>query len=317
MARPRKANPGSGTPGGLTPAQAQQLAGATLNGGKVPKVSNSATGTTQTSTSASSADYGLDTAGLGTISSQVLPGANTLFGQSPIQPQANGQWGIPQLLPRPNLTAQDTVTNFLGLTGPKLATIQQQMYQAGDIYPAGYKPTLGTMQPDDIAAFKRVVLGFAVNPSQQDAQGNKIGLDGYLNSLATQGKTKGASQKSPLVVKLANPDDLRVTLQDTAQKLYGQYLPDDQVNKFIQSFQSMQTGEQTAAYSAGGYNPETGQQDLSQSTAGAGATTVIAPPSPDAAAQTYVKTNYPNQAAATQFGNAMQGIMDTLKNPAA
>lgn len=192
------------------------------------------------------------------------------------------------------------------MRGSALANLQYQMWRAG--FYGSDKPNIGTFDASkDIAAFRVMLLGHI-------ASGQQTTIGAYLNDAVTHWQKTGAG-RTPLVVKLMNPDDLRVTLQDTAQKLYGQFLPDEQVNKFVASFQAMQTAEQNQAYIAGGFNPETGQQDTGGfSTLGG---TITAPPSPGAEAETYIRSNFPNQVAATQFGNAMGNIIDTLRNPAA
>lgn len=262
--------------------------------------------------------YNLDISGYGALSQQTIQGANEFFGLPTSTPGVNAnrlgnkghaqdvtvRGGLP--IPSAPLNATQTIKAFTGLNGSQLAQIQDQLYRAG-YYSANYVPKYGQLNGEDIQAFRSMMIGLASNPSQAT-------LGTYLQSAAQAGDSHGLGRRTPLVVKLANPDDLRVTLQKTVQDLYGGNLAENDVQNFISAYQSSQAAEQTAAYTAGGFNPETGQSDLSGTRTSGG--TITAPASPTAAAETYVRTKYPNQVAATQFGNAMQGILNVLKNPA-
>lgn len=264
--------------------------------------------------------YNLSLQGYGDLANQPIQGSGTFFGitipESRPLGYKNGKpvQGPPGYERAPfvpargsTLTATQSIQAFTHMTGSQLAQVQDQLYRAG-YYSANYVPKYGQLNAEDISAFRIMMIGLASNPSQAT-------LSDYLNQSAQAGDSHGLGRRSPLVVKLTNPDDLRVTLQKTVQDLYGGNLPETDVQSFISAFQSSQAAEQTAAYTAGGFNPETGQADLSGTLNGGG--TVTAPASPTAAAEQYVRTKYPNQVAATQFGNAMDSIITTLKNPAA
>lgn len=259
--------------------------------------------------------YNLSLQGYGDLANVPIQGSNAFFG---LATQTSGGYNGKQLAltekqraayaPQPTapLTATQSIQAFTHMTGAQLAQIQDQLYRSG-YYSANYVPKYGQLNAEDISAFRIMMIGLASNPSQAT-------LSDYLNHSAQAGDSHGLGRRTPLVVKLANPDDLRVTLQKTVQDLYGGNLPEADVQNFISAFQSSQAAEQTAAYAAGGFNPETGQADMTGTPTSGG--TVTAPASPTAAAETYVRTKYPNQVAATQFGNAMNSIINTLKNPA-
>lgn len=260
--------------------------------------------------------YNLDSSGIGKLSQQAINGAyeffnlptkinttapRTYYDKNGKKKTNNAQV---QVAPPP-MTATQVITAFTHIGGAQLATIQDQLYRAG-YYSSTYVPKYGILGVEDIAAFRSMMIGLAANPSQAT-------LPNYL-SQAVQAGDSTVRHRTPLVTRLTNPDDLRVTLQKTAQDLYGAFLPEDQVQKFISAFQGSQAASQTQAYEMGGFNPETGQSDLSGAKTAGG--TVTAAASPGAAAESYVRQNFPNEVAATQFGNAMGSILDTLKRPA-
>lgn len=253
--------------------------------------------------------YNLSLQGYGDLANQVIQGSNEFFGLPTTMPGPTTTKNSQRLVltnPVAPLTATQTIQAFVHLAGAKLAQVQDQLYRAG-YYSANYVPKYGLLNAEDISAFRTMMIGLASNPSQAT-------LPDYLNQSAQAGDSHGLGRRSPLVVKLTNPDDLRVTLQKTVQDLYGGNMSEGDVQNFISTFQSQQAQEQTSAYSAGGFNPETGQADLTGTPSAGGTVTAVA--SPTAAAETYARTKYPNQVAATQFGNALGGILATLKNPA-
>lgn len=211
--------------------------------------------------------------------------------------------------PADDYSAQETLDKFKGMTGPKLANIQMLLYRAGGFYSVGSSPLshLGILIADDIQAFQMALLGFAVNPTQRDAQDNKIGLDGYLDQLAQGGDRTGVNlrNKAPNVIHLTNPDELRTILQKGAQELYGGRLPDEDVNKFVQAYQFQESATKTAAYNAGEGNLGTY----------GGSASVTDPASVSTAAETFIRTEHPNQVAATEFGSAMDNMLTALRRP--
>lgn len=230
-----------------------------------------------------------------------ISGGNELLGRTTTETYNKKKGGTNN---QPTATA--LLSSFSQLRGSQLAELQDKLYRAG--FYGSDRPNYGSLDATkDIDAFKRALISHLASGQQTD-------LSSFLNQAVSTYQATGTRTKTPLVVKLTNPDDLRITLQKTVQDLYGGNLPEDQVQKFIQSFQSDQAAEQTAAYTAGGFNPETGQSDLSGSQTAGGTVTGVA--SPAAAAEAFTRTNYPNQVAATAFGNALNNIIDTLKRPA-
>lgn len=253
--------------------------------------------------------FGLENMGFGSaILGWTVPGAEQIFNSFAQNPRA--QIGGPSWKPilAPNATVLDVMRAFVNGTKAQIVAIQQMMYQAG-IYTNKKLPLWGTITGRDRDAFKKVLVDYAVNPTQKDANGNKQNFPTYLSNIADIGIKNGQGATSvhpPNTITLDDPAALRTMIQDTAQKLYGGWLPEDEVQKFINTFQSQNASYQTQQYNQaygtgpGGYGP--------------GGTAIK--PDANAEAEQYIRTQHPNQVAATQFGNAMAPIIDTLKNPA-
>lgn len=263
--------------------------------------------------------HNLDVVGLGALSQLLVPGARALLGGSTTQtlPTPKGTKGpLGQTLygPRlttsdlPDLTASETMDAFQQMSGTKLAEIQHQMYRAGDFYDSGFVPTWGTMRTQDIVAFRQMLLGFAVNPHQQDAQGNQLTFSSYLSGLANSGDQMGVNlrSKAPNVIHLTDPNALRLVLQKGAQDLYGGNLPEEDVAKFVNGYNSQEAAAKTAAYNAGEGN---------LGVLGAGGTVTDAPPAA-MAAESFIRTNHPNEVAGNYLGNAMNNILDVFRKSA-
>lgn len=200
-------------------------------------------------------------------------------------------------------TAAQLLHDFTQMRGVQLAQLQDQMYRAG--FYGSDKPNYGTFDiSKDLTAFKTMLIGHI-------ASGQQAPLTTYLSNAVTDWQHSGAG-RAPAVIRLEDPAALRVTLQKTAQDLYGQYLSDDQVQNFITSFQGLQTAQQQQAYNAGGFNPETGQ---SSGAAGTTATSVFTPNAP-AEAEEFIRKNYPNEVAGNYLGNQMNNILDVFRKSA-
>lgn len=109
-------------------------------------------------------------------------------------------------------------------------------------------------------------------------------LDEGANIMKAQGKEPGAVGRAPLVVDLANPDDLKYIAQKTAVGTLGRALRSDEIERFVSSFHSSQRSAQTQAYNAGG-------------TGGPGGSAVSAP-SPTVAAEQFARQADPTAAGA-------------------
>lgn len=259
--------------------------------------------------------YNLSYQGVGDLANTPIDGGYEFFGQSATVPGPTTTKKSQRLVltaPKQAMNATDAMKAFVGLTGSKLATVQDQLYRA-DMYGGNYVPHYGQLSAEDVAAFRRMMIGYASNPSQGT-------LTSYLQQAAQQGTQQGTSGVSSVgkVVQLSNPDDLRITLQKTVRDLYGGNLPESDVQRFISAYQSQEAQAQSAAagdkssadFASGLYNPTTG---MAQGTQGGVTATVTAPQSPSGAAETYVRTNYPNEVAGNYLGNQMESIFQMFR----
>lgn len=258
--------------------------------------------------------YNLNSSGTGILGGTTIPGSNEFFGFPTYTPTGyNSSAGViggggGQGLAYKPLTATESVLAFTHLSGETLAAIQSQMYRAG-LYSGNYQPIYGQLHPEDINAFRSVIIGLASNPSQAS-------LSDYLSGAAQAGDKNGvnARTKQPLVVSLRSADDIRAVLQAGANNVFGKFLSEDDVQKFINSYHAQQAGAQTAAYAQGGYNPETGQQDTSGSVATGG--TVTQPPTSaegmNLQLQQQMYADHPVTAEMAQFVNQFDALKSTL-----
>lgn len=188
------------------------------------------------------------------------------------------------------------------LSTDELIDLQNSMDAAG-LYDKNADIVPGVWTDADTSAYTRALAG-----------ANQTGSDDktYIKRLIQSGagaKQKASAARAPLVVHLTNPDDLKTLLQHGARDLYGGDLPEEDVQAFVDAYHARETSARTQAYNLGDPSA-TGTLD-----GGAGGS-VVDPASPSNAAEQFIRTQHPNQVAATQFGNAMGGILDTLRQSA-
>lgn len=238
----------------------------------------------------------------------VAPGYNPTF----LMPgQADVAQYVPGFAQVPNIF-QGTVNYFKGDEyyqlphGADLATLQQQLVSLGMLNPTGIQ--YGSVDTKTVAAFAHLLADSnAAGVAWSDMLQTKIAI------AKGGGQGVSARTRAPLIVRVTDPDALKQTFQKVAQTLYGGNLPDDVVNNLVTTYQSMESNYQTQAYQAAGYNPLTGQTDVTQTPEAAGATPIVVKqPDPSAFAEAQIRHNYPNQVAATEFGNAMNDILNTF-----
>ena len=168
--------------------------------------------------------------------------------------------------------------------------LQQMLIRAGYLNPRAV--IVGQWDSTSAAAYAQL-LGSA----------NQAGVDwqtALARSLSTADQTTAlsGSARGPLQVQLANPDDLKNVAQNVAQTLQGGNLSEEDLNRFVTSYQSMQSGTQTQAYNTG-------------LTGG----TVTAPPTAAVAAETQIRAEHPDQVAVTAFGNRLNDVIGGLIGP--
>lgn len=187
-----------------------------------------------------------------------------------------------------------------------------QMLQ-GLLIQAGYMDSKGIQwgQPDPktMAGFRELLK-----------QSNFKGTD-WHTTLTTQLSATGADGAAaarqanvpPLVVTLGNPDDIKATAQKTAQTLLGQNLPDDELNRFVSTFQQSQAAAQQADWQAKyGHYLATGQEGA---VPGAGGTTTQEAQTEAGMARqakAQIEQTHPGQAAAYGFGSQVFAALDSL-----
>lgn len=102
--------------------------------------------------------------------------------------------------------------------------------------------TPGIWDPNSQAVFKSLLA---------TANANGMTWEEALAQIEASGGLKDATPKAPLQIQLTNPDDIRAMIQSGAQQVFGKYLSEADVNKFIASYQQQQAAAQTEAYNMG------------------------------------------------------------------
>lgn len=99
----------------------------------------------------------------------------------------------------------------------------------------------------------------------------EIGPDG----IARRRALGSGSKKAAKVLQLTNPLDLVATANEVAQKRIGRTFSQDELQRFVSSYQGVESGAQSAAHAAGG--------------ADGGGGTIVTPPSDENAADQFAK----------------------------
>lgn len=186
-----------------------------------------------------------------------------------------------------------------------LATLQQSLIQAGYIsQDQANRMVLGS--PDQVTAAAFAKLLATANYSGSDW---RSALAIRLTAAGQQAPVKKALEVPPLTISLSNPDDIKSTLQKSAQSLLGGYMSDDQANFFVGQFQNAQRQQQTAAYYQQ-YDPA--KAAAGDTIYGPGGTTTAAPDM-STAAESYAKAADPLQYQATQIGAGISSALDNLR----
>jgi len=193
-------------------------------------------------------------------------------------------FGVQLAQPYKTGTALDQLSGF----GPEdIYALQLRLHQAGML--DNFIPNV--LDKATRKAFTELLA--TANASRQDWATT-------LDQISTVGGMSGSggATRGPLQVELTNPDDLKNIAQNVAQTLYGGNLPEEDLNRFVASYQSMQSGTKTQAYN----------------TALTGGT-VTAPPTAAVAAETQIRAEHPDQVAVTAFGNRLNDVIGGLIGP--
>ncbi len=209
----------------------------------------------------------------------------TPFGSAPIQKSGYKKGDQVRLLPKP---------------GKDLETLQYSLIQAGYITQAqADRMVFGS--PDEVTtlAFSKLLA-----TSNMSGVSWKDTLAQRLAAAAAQAPAAEDEVKTPpLTIELDDPVAIKQTVNETARKLLGGYMSDEQADAFVSQFQASQTAQQTAAYYQQ-YDPGVGY--------GPGGTTTK--PDMEAQAVEYAKTSDPNQYKATQLGAGVMSKLNSLRS---
>lgn len=88
----------------------------------------------------------------------------------------------------------------------------------------------------------------AVRALMEIANASGLTWEEVLRDRAGKGSMAGGEERAPLRVVLTNPDDIRAVLQAGMQQVYGKYMDEGDVQKFIASYHQQEAAMQTAAY---------------------------------------------------------------------
>lgn len=181
--------------------------------------------------------------GTGVDTDTHVAGSYRIFGQN--TPLKKGKGGKDVVT---NRSVEETIDAFAeaAKTNPQLlANIKLAMYQAGVFYPKNYTGWASSgLNPQDIAAFKNVVLG---------AVRSKQSVDTYLSNLAQMGTALGLTQGStvePFHARLTNTTDITAVAKAMAPDVIGRELSETDLSKIVQGFHSLETKSQQADYNA-------------------------------------------------------------------
>jgi hypothetical protein len=186
-----------------------------------------------------------------------------------------------------------------------ILAVQQAMVQTGLL--SAKEVTYGQWDPTSANAFAKL-LGIAngAGVEWRDALAARMAAAGSDEAKA-QARADRLASVEPLTIKLSNPDDLKTVAQNVAKTLYGGNLPDEDVQRFVASYQSAEREAQTAQWNAKyGQYVDTGV-----------APTQVNMPSDPASADSVIaaqiQREHPEQVAATGIGTAVMKSLDNLR----
>lgn len=239
-----------------------------------------------------------------------IQGVWDILGVDPGPTQFFAQSGMAKPQAPKSITADQAMYLFTQASPNQLATIQQRMYLAGFYGNKNFIPTPGVLRAEDVAAFRKAMIGLASNPSQGP-------LGDYLDATAQAGADSGAvRQHTPLVVSLTNSQDIANMANSVAYQLHGTYLNPDQLKTFTDTFHQMESAYQTQHYAATGYDPASGQQDAGydpSSLVGSAPTSLEKPQSLELALQQKIREANPEQFAANTFTDKLNLMLNSIK----
>jgi len=181
-----------------------------------------------------------------------------------------------------NLTSYGgALSRFAKMDPDVRAFYQQAMFEAG-VYKRTDTYIPGDYDDSSASAWAQVV-DTAAKEEKSIAEVLEEKKKMVLNAGGTDVfyKKQGAAAQSPLVTKVTNPDDLRLTAQQVATKTMGRAFTEDELTRFISAYQGQETASQAAQHSAA-----------------AGGGRVVSEASPEAAATAFAQQAHPTEFAA-------------------
>lgn len=180
----------------------------------------------------------------------------------------------------------EATKHLYAMPDEEVAELQRRLW-AGGFYPPGTDPeeiALGDRDPYTDKAWLNAIDRAAnfKNAGRDITIWEAIDMGANIRKEGGLGADGSGTGRQPLVVELANPEDLKFYAQRTAVSTLGRALRPDELNRFVSSFQQAQTSAQTQAYNQAG---------------GAGGT-VVGAPSPTVAAEQFARQAAPVEAGA-------------------
>lgn len=214
----------------------------------------------------------------------------------------------------------DEWTNLPPNGSPDLIALQQSLIQTGLLSSTGV--VLGSADSKTASAMAKLLAASNSAGTQWEDT-----LAARLAAKAQGDQLTAPRTKAPLVIKLTDPNDIKAVVRTAAQKILGGDLDPGELDQFVANYQTAEQAYQTQSYTAGGFNPETGQQDpfLTQGvdTSGnplppsTGVPVIAKPPAlTQGGVEEQLRAAHPDQATVTQFGNSMDNILSTLRQSA-
>lgn len=173
----------------------------------------------------------------------------------------------------------------------KRARLQAKMNAIGLYGTDGYRS--GVWGPDDAKAYS-AILETANASGITDAE---EALDRFAAQQAVK-SPKVKAPRAPLVTRLYDQQAIRMTVQDSARKILGQALPDEEADRIMSAYQAYDAATQRNLYSA-------------QTPEGPGGTVTQAM-SPEEYARTEVERARPVEAGSQRYLDAFDKIVGSL-----
>lgn len=141
---------------------------------------------------------------------------------------------------------EHVMDQFGMLEGGELAAVQQALYFGG-FYSKNYRPTLGNMHQEDVAAFREAL---------KIAASHKVNLGKFLSQAAELGQESG-DKRAPVnyktaihELKLTDPGRIGETLTGAFMDALGREPTEDEKARFAASFRAREKASQEKGFAA-------------------------------------------------------------------